>query len=236
MGNYQLTQQYHIDNNNQLSIFISIDRKYLDKLQKQVAKPFTVAFILSTLLLLLFVAYNSLITIYLNSFYLLRYKNHYERKLKKVKENYENEVSIKENALMKRIWSLGYSKDKDKELNRLFSQRANQLALFMQEDGALEIDIDYAKKSPCYIVLYCKNIPQEDIDTKSIVTNFSDRFINSEENIDINISSSEESIKFASKEFLYQIIYSIINCIIFILKEQPYSNKYNLTFVISKVD
>ena len=51
------------------------------------------------------------------------YNNHYDLKLEKVKEDYQNELIIRENALMKKIWNLEYSKEKDTELNYLYSKR-----------------------------------------------------------------------------------------------------------------
>jgi hypothetical protein len=134
---------------------------------------------------------------------------------------------------MKKIWNLEYSKDRDSEFNRVFSQKANQLAMLLQEEEYSSEHYDHARASHCTIILYQKNIEKIQITTKAIVEKFTDRFSNSEENISINISSSCHKVTFFSSEFLYQIIYSIINCIIFMLKDQANSAKYNISFDIS---
>ena len=150
-----------------------------------------------------------------------------------LKEDYQNELIIRENALMKKLWNLEYSKEKDTELNYLFSQEANQLAILMQgAESFSNRSIDNYKNSLCSVILYYNQREQEIVKTKNLIEIFSNRFANSEDNISIIITSSEQNIKFASKEALYQIIYSIINYIIFILKEQSCTLKYNLKFSI----
>ena len=61
------------------------------------------------------------------------------------------------------------------------------------------------------VILFYNQRKQEIVKTKNLIEIFSNRFANSEDNISILITSSEQDIKFASKEALYQIIYSIIN-------------------------
>ena len=233
IDDYELEKTYHINNYNQLSISLSADLRYLNTIKKQTIKPFLITIILSTFLLILFILSNKLLNKYIKKFYFSYYNNHYDLKLEKVKEDYQNELIIRENALMKKIWNLEYSKEKDTELNYLFSQEANQLAILMQgAESFSNRSIDNYKNSLCSVILYYNQRKQEIVKTKNLIEIFSNRFANSEDNISILITSSEQDIKFASKEALYQIIYSIINYIIFILKEQSCTIKYNLKFSI----
>lgn len=236
LEHYQLEKNYHINDNNQLSIFISINPKYLHKIHKQVVQPFVVTVIASTCLFILFIISTRLLIRYFNDFYFVYYKKLFNSKLEQVKESHKNEMFIKESRLMKKIWNLEYSKDKDGEFNRLFSQKANQLALLLQDKEYTAAHQDQVKTSHCSIILYQKNTDKSYITTQTIVEKFSDRFSNSEENISVNISSSCQKIAFSSKEFLYQVMYSIINCIIFMLKDQDGSAKYDISFDISKTD
>jgi hypothetical protein len=230
---YELEKTYHINNYNQLSILVSADSKYWDKIKKQTIKPFLVTIISSSFLLILFILSNKLLNKYIKKFYFSYYKNHYDSELERIKEDYQKELTIRENALMKKIWNLEYSKEKDTELNYLFSQEANKLAVLMQGAESFNTNpLDNCKNSPCSVILYYNQREQETVNTKNLIEIFSNRFANSEDNISILITSSEQSIKFASKESLYQIIYSVINYIIFILKEQSCTFKYNLKFNI----
>ena len=205
----------------------------MNTIKKQTIKPFLITIILSTFLLILFILSNKLLNKYIKKFYFSYYKNHYDSELERIKEDYQKELTIRENALMKKIWNLEYSKEKDTELNYLFSQEANQLAVLMQGAESFNTNsLDNCKNSPCSVILYYNHREQETVNTKNLIEIFSNRFANSEDNISILITSSEQSIKFASKESLYQIIYSVINYIIFILKEQSCTFKYNLKFNI----
>jgi len=235
VDSYQLERHFPINNYNQLSIYIALDPKYLNKLQQQSAQPFLITIVLSTLCLVLFLISNNQANKIFYSYYSQYFKKAFDSKLKIIIEDYENKILSRENALMKKIWSLEYNKDRDKEFNRFFSQKANQLALFMQEAGNLSPEkYENAKQSPCSIILYNEAAEKEQINAQDLIIDFSERFIDSEDNITITIAHTTEAIEFSSKEFLYQIIYSIINCIIFILKEQqPPTNKHSLSFDIS---
>ena len=233
LDNYQLEKNHHINDQNQLLIFISINSRHLNEIHKKALEPFIISVIASTFFLILFIILNRLSITHFKNFYSMYYKKLSNSQLEQIKECHKNEIFIKESSLMKKIWNLEYSKDRDSEFNRVFSQKANQLAMLLQEEEYSSEHYDHARASHCTIILYQKNIEKIQITTKAIVEKFTDRFSNSEENISINISSSCHKVTFFSSEFLYQIIYSIINCIIFMLKDQANSAKYNISFDIS---
>ncbi|MDP4708809.1 MAG: hypothetical protein NWS20_02245 [Rickettsiaceae bacterium] len=154
--------------------------------------------------------------------------------MNKATDDYKKALNVQEDSLMKKIWNLEYSNRKDKEFNHLFSKKANQLAMYTYDQTNPDVQMNDIKDIPCSIILHHSDSKWECIDTKALVKSFSDRFVNSEENISIGIYSIEQSVRFISKEFLYQIIYSIINCIIFILQQQPNTNKYKISIEILK--
>jgi hypothetical protein len=243
VSHYELEKTYHVNDYNQLAIAISIDSKYWNKIKAQIAKPFLVTVMSSTVLLILFISSRKLLSKYFKKFYFSYFNELYNSQLETVKANYQNELVSRENSLIRKIWNLEYSKEKDAELNYLFSQEAIQLAASVQELEYLPTnnkrnynqpsykhscnECNY-KNLPCSIILYYSSKNLEKIDTKSLIEIFSNRFVNLEDNILVSITSSEQSVEFASRASLYQIIYSVINYIIFILKDQSCVLKYSL--------
>lgn len=234
LDNYHLIYHNHIDRKNRLSISISLGSQYIEKLKDEIEKPFISLMILASLIMMLFVITQILIVKYINRLYQKKYKNHYLFKLNKATDDYKKALNVQEDSLMKKIWNLEYSNRKDKEFNHLFSKKANQLAMYTYDQTNPDVQMNDIKDIPCSIILHHSDSKWECIDTKALVKSFSDRFVNSEENISIGIYSIEQSVRFISKEFLYQIIYSIINCIIFILQQQPNTNKYKISIEILK--
>lgn len=232
---YQLEKNYHIDGHNQLSIFVTLDSKFEKNLEGQISKTFVINSISLTLVLLVFIVMYRLYTRRVNGYYFQYYGGLYNRNIEVMNKNYENEISNKERKLMQKIWNLEYRNKRDQELNRVFSKKANKLALAIHDQENNNNDKeDYLRCSSCSIILYQKNNKNEEINTAAIISDFSDRFSDSEDNIKIKLSSQEQVVKFSSKEFLYQIIYSTINCILFTLKEQLSAEEYWINCSISK--
>lgn len=234
--NYEVEKTKHINGYNQLSISLSADLKYLDDIKQKTLKPFFITLSSSTLLLLLFILSQKLLGKSFKEAYSSYYKSYYELELENLKLAQKKELMDKENTLMKKIWELELSKEKDHELNYMFFQEANKLSTIAQSAEHLHsgLDCNNYQILPYSTVLYSNLKEQEKIDIKSLVNIFSNRFCNSESNISISIESSELSIEFVSKTFLYQIIYSVITYILFILKEQPCAIRYNLKVNILK--
>ena len=243
IGFYELEKVSHINNHNQLSIGISIDHKYWNKVKARIMRPFSLTAAFSTVLLILFVLLNRLVDQLAKSLYRSYFKDHFNIELDKIKETHKNEVLTRENALMTKIWNLEYSMEKDAELNYMFSQEAIQLAQKIQDTECLLNDDDpnftkgsykhnpmqhNCKNLPCSIILFIENKTLEKVDIKTLIKIFSNRFVNLNDNIAVSITSSENNVDFVSKASLYQVIYSTISYIIFMLKEQPCTFKYNL--------
>ena len=159
-----------------------------------------------------------------------QYKCYYEAQQKNFDETYKTELTLKEDKLMKKIWNLEYSITKEAELNYLFSREANKLAMIIQEIE--NTDFNHKNKFlPYTIPLYRKTNELENIDTTELAEIFTSRFSEIKDNIFVNIQSFEPYIQFASKAALYQIIYSIISYITFILSDQ-YNDKHEVRLII----
>ena len=231
--NYELDKTYSINDYNQISIGVSIDINYWNKIKKQVAQPLIYTILLSSLFLALLILSNKLLSKYIRKHYYSYYKNHYDLELKKIEVEYQDTLIAKENLLMKKIWDLEFHRAKDVEFNYLFSMEANKLAMIIKKTAHLNMDINQntahtLPSLPCSIILYYTKDEQEKINIRSLIEIFSNRFAESEDNISVLITSSEKNLQFVSKASLYQIIYSIISYIIFIIKEQSCNHKHNI--------
>ena len=232
--NYQIEKSHHIDEYNQVSIFISLDSQFEDSLKTQELKPFLVNFIFLTIALMTLIILHRFYTTKANNHYFNYYNKLYQESTKAQRAAYKKEISDKEKELMSKIWSIEYKNQRDQEINCLFSKKANEMALAIH-NGERENKFKKEEScSLCSIALYQKNKKNEEINTSKIISDFFDRFSNSEENISVEISAEDQFVEFSSKEFLYQIIYSTINCIIFALKEQLGSEKYIIKCSILK--
>jgi len=234
LDNYQLKKYYALNDKTQLSIYVSLKEAYLDKLNAQTYGPFRLIIISSTLFFILFIVSNRFLIKHSNNFHLSYFGNLFDNKLQIIKKEYDQKISEKENSLMQKIWNVEYKTEKDKEINLMFSQKANQMAFFIPREEGLSLE-QYTRieQQPCSIILYQTNAEKEKISIQKIIKKFSGRFTDLEEGISIIITGSDEYIYFSSKEFLYQIIYSIINCIMFILKEQNSIKNNEIRFDIT---
>jgi len=234
IDNYELEKSYNINKYNQVSIFISIDYKYWNILKKQNMKSLYITLSSSTVFLLLLIFFSGFCTRNIKNFYFLYFKNYFDLELKNTKAEYQKELIDKENKLMKKIWNFEYAQEKDIELNRLFSHKANKIALELYGNTeSTIIPFNGNKDSTCSVILYHNCCDPETIHIKNIIEIFSKIFANTEENISLIFNSNDKSIKFVSREALYQVLYSVISCIIFILKEQSDIVKYEIKTNIS---
>jgi len=226
VDDYELEKTDYINNHNQLSISLSASSKYWDSIRHQTFRPFFVTFISLSLVSILFVISIGLVEKPIKK----QYKCYYEAQQKNFEETYKTELTLKEDKLMKKIWNLEYSITKEAELNYLFSREANKLAMIIQEIE--NTDFNHKNKFlPYTIPLYRKTNELENIDTTELAEIFTSRFSEIKDNIFVNIQSFEPYIQFASKAALYQIIYSIISYITFILSDQ-YNDKHEVRLII----
>lgn len=238
---YDLEKTHHISSYNRLSIGVSMTPNYWNNLKFEILKPFFFIVIIFTFLLILFLFSIKFLINHFKNLYCSYFKDAYEKELTEAENHYKNELAVKENILIKKVWDLEYVREKDIELNYLFAQEANALAFTMEaldrittldKSGHNFFNYKYCKGFPCSIVLYYETRTLEKISVTSLMEAFSNRFVRPEDNVAVSIASTAENVYFASKGSLYQIIYSIMSYIIFILKEQSNFDKFNLGFNI----
>ncbi len=229
LKNYELERTNYIKGSNQLSISVSIDPQYLNQIYQKTLKHFIVTFVAFNLFLILFVLLLRSIKKYTNK----SYKNYYDVRLKEQITNHKTQLASIEDKLMKKIWNLEYSRSKEEEFNYLFCEELNKLAMIIQEVGYEDLSTKN-EILPYSIPLYRKIKKSENISTLDLIEIFTSRFSDTENHISLNIETSEQNIKFSSKAALYQIIYSLISYILFILNEQPNST-YKIKLTIKSI-
>ncbi|WP_425364008.1 hypothetical protein [Candidatus Tisiphia endosymbiont of Hybos culiciformis] len=238
--NYQMDKIYHINDSHQLNISLAINSVFWHKVETDIKRSFWIltASIIANMLLL-----YVLLKISFNSFsksYALHYQDEYAAELEQLKFEHQQELKHCEISLMKKIWNNDFNKQKDLEINCLFAQEANQISLIdnnsnNQEDMLKDYRLkNFGDKVPCSIVLYQEN-KIEEIDTTKLVDLFIDRFNQEDENISFEISSKAKILYFASNAALYQIIYSVISYIFFLLRKQPFVTKHNIRLTINSI-
>jgi len=232
ISDYELEKIFYINDYNQLAISLSIDVDHWNKIKIKIIRSHLFTIISSTIFLLLFIVSNKLLNKYIKRFYFLYYKNHYNLDIKKITTDYQHELKNKEDLLMKKIWDLEYSYEKEAELNCLFSQEVHKISVNMK--NTIYINFSNQNRFSHYTIpLYWGNEKLENINIKNLIEIFSGIFSKSTDNISFVITGSEQTVDFISRVALYQIIYSIISYIIFILKEQSYTFQYSIRMNIA---
>lgn len=189
-NNYDFKKMYSLNSKNKLFISVAIDKKFWENEQSVIRRPYWILF-----LMLLF----NLTTIYWIFKFLLKVQ--IARHDKKVEKGTE--------ALMKNIWDLQHQKKEEAKLHYLFACKANKLASDKHKNSK-NLDL-----LPCAIVLQQENTGQEAVELSKMINIFHNIFALYSGNLTINKSS--EYINFESKEFFYQILYSILSYLFFIL-------------------
>ncbi|WP_425360058.1 MULTISPECIES: hypothetical protein [unclassified Candidatus Tisiphia] len=240
MQNYQIDKIYHINDSYQLNISLAINSVFWHKVETEIKRNFWLltAFITANMILL-YVLLKILFSSFSKS-YALHYQDEHTAELEQLKLNHQRELKHCETFLMKKIWNNDFNKQKDLEINCLFAQEANQISLLdnnfdNQEDMLKDYRLrNFGGKVPCSITLYQEN-KIEEIDTTKLVDLFIDRFNQEDENISFKISSKAKILHFSSNAALYQIIYSVISYLFFLLKNQPFVTKHNIKLTIDSI-
>ncbi|HJD57182.1 hypothetical protein [Candidatus Tisiphia endosymbiont of Ptychoptera albimana] len=238
--NYQIETTYHINDSHQLNISLAINSVYWHKVVTDIKRPFWLltAFITANMVLLYVLLKISFSNF--NKSYALHYQDKHFAELEQLKLNHQQELKDCETFLMKKIWNNDFNKQKDLEINCLFAQEANQISLLdnnsdNQEDMLKDYRLrNFGDKVPCSITLYQEN-KIEEIDTTKLVDLFIDRFNQEDENISFKISSKAKILYFSSNAALYQIIYSVVSYLFFLLKNQPFITKHNIKLTIDSI-
>jgi hypothetical protein len=239
--NYQIEKIYHINSRNQFSISVSIDDIFWEKIKAEIKEPVllvTLAFGVNALLL--YILYKLSIK-YLNKAYASDYQDNYRKELDRLKYEQQQELKNCKASLMNKIWNLNFSKQKDLEINCLFAMEANKIALINESfDSNQENVIKNCRlensddQVPCSIILYQQDKIDE-INVTQLIDLLNDRFEQEDENITIKITSRVKEVYFASKASLYQIIYSLISYLIFMINKQSPTAKHNIRLVIDNI-
>ena len=236
---YQIEKTYHFNNYNQFSISLAINKLYWTKVEAEIKKPFWMVtwFVIVNILLLYFLSKISFKSF--NKEYTLHYQNKYKEELDQLKFIHSEELKGCKDSLMNKIWNLNFNKQKDLEINCLLAVEANQIALIDENDQETMIKDCRLKNSsdkvPCSIILYQED-KIEEINVAQLIDLFNDRFNQEDENISVQIISRVKEVYFSSKASLYQIIYSLISYLIFIINKQSPTAKHNIRLVIDNIE
>ncbi|MDP5021295.1 MAG: hypothetical protein NWP91_06160 [Rickettsiaceae bacterium] len=235
--NYQIEKIYHLNDYNQFNISVAIDKIHLSKVNKETRKPFWIIlfFTLGNILLLYIIA-----IFFFNNFD-KEYKGHYQKKykedLRQLKLSHSKELRNSKDYLMNKIWNLNFHKQKDLEINCLLAKEANKLSITdgnLNDQDALLKDSrlqNSSDKIPCSIILYQEN-KLEEINVAQLIDLFKDRFNQENDNILVKITGKAKVVYFSSKAALYQIIYSVISYLIFIINKQSPATQQNITLIV----
>ncbi|WP_395477428.1 hypothetical protein [Rickettsia endosymbiont of Pantilius tunicatus] len=140
---------------------------------------------------------------------------------------------------MTKLWDTEFKKTTDVEINYLFNQEVAKTTLLNEKDSLDKQDKklkrSYLEKDLyCSIALY-NSSNKEEIDVRKLIKVFTNRFDKEDEHISFSIKCLEKQIYFSSTAALYQVIYSIINYLFFIIKKQFYNNKHQINLFISNI-
>jgi len=234
LDNYELEKTYNINQYNQIMIGLSLDKNYTSTIKKNISIPFLIAWVSLTIFMVLSVLHVVLTYYRIKNFYYKYFKDEYNNLHKNLELRMQSNIEDIESKLLKRIWDLEYANSKDLDLNKLFSEEASKLASIVQGQESDNFDIAPGKDSLCTLGLYMKGQVRQKISIPPLVETFTERFAKFSENINFEIKSDVKNIQFASKAALYQIIYSIIFYLFFMLQKQSPSYKHNIRLDISE--
>lgn len=227
--NYQTEKIYQLSGSNQLSISVAIDYLFQDKLRAEKSRPLwmlSLCFIANILLLygLIKLAMRSC-----ESLYTMHFEVKYTDILKQLQSDHNKELNNIQVSSMDKIWNLEFKKQRDLEINCLFAEEAVKLALSSLKRKPAKS----ASMLPCSIVLH-QNDKMEEINVAELIGLFTKRFDQESDNILLYMVSKTAVVHFSSKIALYQIIYSLISFLFFVLSKQPSSGSYNIKLIIDK--
>ncbi|WP_342257173.1 hypothetical protein [Rickettsia endosymbiont of Aspidapion aeneum] len=142
---------------------------------------------------------------------------------------------------MIKLWDRDLSKTQDAEINYLFRQEAAKVMflsennLLNKKDNVISFKKQYLQeKLHCSIALY-NPLTQEEVNVQKLTKIFIGRFEKEDENISFSILCLEKQVHFSSIAAFYQIIYSIISYLFFLLKKQFSTGKHNINLVITNM-
>ena len=239
--NYQIEKSYYLNSHNQLSVSLAIDKLYWNKIEVEMKKPFWIITLFILVNILSFYFFSKVLFKNFNKEFRLYYQNKYKKELDQLRESHSKELKNCTDSLMNKIWNLNFNKQKDLEINCLLAIEANKLSLTDENTNNQESILkdsrlkNFSDKIPCSIILYQEN-KIEEINAVQLVELFKDRFDQENENILVEIISRVRVVNFSSRAALYQIIYSIISYLIFIIDKRSSITKHNIKLIIDQAE
>ena len=238
---YQVEAARNLVKHLKINVGISISDTYWGEQERLIWQPFWIvlgcAICNILILLLLYGGFHYFLT----KKYEQRYLDKYQSELSEAKVGYEKELKDKDTYFMQKVWDSNFNKQKDLELNYLFTQAANKIAFdnglyeeFENIDGYKTNDA-FRGGMPCSIILY-QGGNREPVNISKLAEAFTGRFSNEAENISCTVTNSIKTHHFSSEAALYQIIYSCISYLFYILRQQLPKSQYSIRLYIDKND
>lgn len=218
MQSYELEKKSHRKDDLQLNVCLSIDPSYWQQVEKEIKEPFWELSILiisnQVLLCLLYFALKAQVIKVFKS----HYQKEYQNKSEILENNYNSSLKTLETTFMNKMWDYDFIKQKDLEINYLLAQKALEIG-FLDQNEVNEHSAKYLHiNSPCSIILYERNA-REEINIAKLRTLFCERFSTDEEKVFILYPNGLTKIYFSSQAAFFQVLYSIISYLFFIMKK-----------------
>jgi len=231
--NYEIEKIHYLNQSNKLLIRVNVDNNYWHQIAKDIKKPFWI--------IITFLSFSFVVLCYLCRVLSKNFEQEYQSKYDIVAKNCDIEVKKCEKLWMTKLWDRDFSKIQDAEINYLFSQEAAKIMflsennLLNKKDNVISFEKQYLEeKLYCSIALY-NPFNQEEVDVQRLIKIFTSRFEKEDENISFSILCFEKQIYFSSTAAFYQIIYSTISYLFFLLKKQFSNGKHDINVVISNI-
>ncbi|WP_341793954.1 MULTISPECIES: hypothetical protein [unclassified Rickettsia] len=223
--NYEIEKIHYLNQDNKLVIGISVDNNYWNQVAKNIRQPFWV--------IITFLSFSFIIVCCLYRVLFKKFEKEYQNK-------YDIAVKNCEKLWMTKIWNIEFNKSQDIEINYLFSQEAAKITflsennLLDQKDNTISFKPYSEEKLYCSIALYNPN-HKEEVDIPRLIKIFTNRFDKEDDNISFTISGFEKKVYFSSTAAFYQIIYSIISYLFFIVKKQFFNGQHHIDLFINNI-
>lgn len=237
-----LKKAYHINNNSQFNISLAINPDYLLHIENSIKRPFWILIILVLLIIVIFIVINHLISKKLSRFSSNFYNQKYSKELELIKLSYQQEIKNNIGILKKKIWENEFKYQKDLEINNIFAKKIKEISLINNLSEIIEekhttdsLLIPHLNITPCSMVVYQNGNIEKDINVERLMELFVSRF-KEESNTIVSITSEIAEVNFSSTAALYQIIYSLLKYLIFILDNQLETTKQNIKLYINNVN
>lgn len=230
---YQIEKMHQISPHNLISIGISLDDAYISSISWNLIVQYLSLSSANTFLFMLFILFAVRIEKSFRNFYKSKFELEYSKFAEALQKDFEGQLKEKENHLQKKIWDLEYNNEKDLEIHRILSEEAHKLTLMAnkQEDSN---EMRNIRQGLCTLSLYVQREGYEKIKVSKLTEIFLDRYDRASKELDFGIKSDFQDIKFTSKAVLYQIIYSILTYLYFILNRQSDNSACNLRLEIGE--